>query len=210
MLPIAVVDKYNVMRLGLSVVLQEHFKKARVFVAVDVTELCENEHIPIPDLVILGTHWEMPEKCFEIVRKLQKRFPNVPLIVYDGDDQHNLVISYLKLGVKGCLKASYPVGEITRCAEAVIMGGTYICSSLLGKLTKAGLEKGDALLKPFQLTSREFEIAKYLAQGMRVTLIAQTLHRKKTTISTTKKTILKKMGVPDAMELKKVLHMERI
>jgi DNA-binding NarL/FixJ family response regulator len=210
MLTIAIIDNHTVMRIGLSIILKDNYKRARIQHVGSITEFCTNRNFPSPDLVILGVHFERPELRLKKIRTLQTVLPNVPLIVYDGEGQDNLVVSYLQLGVKGCLQGQHILEEIIKCVEAVIAGQKYLCPVFLETLVKLAVTHKITPFRPTQLTAREFEVATYLSNGMRVTWIARTLDRKVSTISTLKKTIFRKMSVQNLLELRKVLHLEVI
>ena len=92
------------------------------------------------------------------------------------------------------------------CITHLLEGKRYLCGSvtalLVDKFFYGPIEK---VVKVRNLTRREYEIAQYLSEGMKLWEIAKKIDRHASTISTIKKTIFSKLEVDSVMKLHKVL-----
>lgn len=121
---------------------------------------------------------------------------------YHADD------AFLKLIAK-----DYPLPKSDRLPEAVIQTASHKTDQWLGNETLliSRLEGELLFLKVRQrvladtLNSREFAIARMLAEGLTVKDIANKLHRSPDTVRTQSKTIYKKLGVNKATQISTLL-----
>ena len=119
-----------------------------------------------------------------------------------------MIINYLKIGVDGYLSKLNDLAELVACINDISRGKHYICSDALYAmlLTKSTSERPNVQKVNHQLTSREFEVANYLSEGLQTKIIAQKLGRAPSTISTTKANIFKKLKVDNVVKLRDLIH----
>jgi DNA-binding NarL/FixJ family response regulator len=208
MLTIGLIDSYALMRKGLSIILNDHFENVEVLESNDIAEFGRLYEQKRPDLMIMGINLTTKDDCLDMVNQLKKRFPAIPLVVYDEHLRLNLTIPYFKLGISGYLLKQNSAAEMINCVDAVLSKKQYLCPALLEVMLKFFSKPHYGQQKSISLTRRESEIAKYLSQGMKTSWIAETLGRKPSTISTIKNNIFKKMKVENIMELRKVIHVD--
>lgn len=208
MLTIALIDNYDLMRMGLHLTLSDHFKQVEMLEATSLVNYSLRFPNRKPNLVIMGINQATREECLETAGQLKSLFPDLPLIIYDDHEGMYLTVSYFKLGVSGYVLKQNSASEILLCVEAVLNGKQYLCPLLLESLLKNLALGSNGQIKSGGLTRRESEIAKYLSQGMKTSWIAKTLGRKPSTISTIKNNIFKKMKVDNVMDLKKMIQVD--
>jgi len=190
-------------RLGLSILLNNHYQNVMLLEANNIQEYNVLFGHHTPDMIILGNNSNDDEKCLTLVRQLKKLNPNLPLIVYDEHLMRNLTISYFRIGISGYLLRQNTVEEIVLCIETILNKKKYLSpiltEHLLDSLSHTYGEKTPKH-KPI-LTRREIEIASYVVQGMKTSQISAMLGRKASTVSSIKHNIFRKLNVKSVTEL---------
>lgn len=121
-----------------------------------------------PDLDLLLVDLRMPgANGIETIRALRARAPQVPVVVVSADEDPTHVAALLALGVSGYVPKSEPPAVIVSAVRLVLAGGTYVPPRLL-----AG--NGSGQPKP-DLTPRQAEVLRLLAQGLPNKSIANAL-----------------------------------
>ncbi|WP_254561105.1 response regulator [Dyadobacter diqingensis] len=202
---VLIIDRHPILRKGLSLFLKEHFRKITILEANTLTtfeEIYLNQKV---DLLIIGINQNPGFEGVHEVIELRKRFAETALIIYDENPKATLILEYLKTGIDGYLGKQNGLEELLECINYVTNGNRYLSNSLLAVMLNGYEEKIVAPEKTrVTLTSREYKIAKLLSQGMKTSKIAEMLNRKSSTISTVKKTIFKKLGVENVVQLKEI------
>lgn len=197
---IGLIDNYAIMRMGLSMIFQEGFKRVRVTEAETLAEFAANSATDA-DVILLGINNATTEECLLKAAGFRAAFPRQKLIIYDEQLDFNLITGYFKLGINGYIGRNNGEKEMVQCVESVLLGrfhlGHELTTALLTQLTRTT----PRIRMQNNLSGRESEIAGYLCQGMKTSAIAQTLSRKPSTVSTIKHNILKKMNVNNIVEL---------
>ena len=122
-----------------------------------------------PDLDLLLVDLRMPgANGLETIRALRARAPQVPLVVVSADEDPVQVSALIGLGVAGYLPKSDPPAVIVSAVRLVLAGGTYVPPRLLA----AGAGAGD---EAPELTPRQLEVLRLLAQGLPNKAIANAL-----------------------------------
>jgi DNA-binding NarL/FixJ family response regulator len=201
MLTIGLIDNYAIMRMGLGIIIKDHFNVPQILEAEELEGFQNVYGSKEPDLMIMGLNSISKDECIARVTNVRKCFPATPLIIYDENIDLNLVVPYFKLGVKGYLLKQNSASEMINCIDSVLANHQFLCPVLLEKLLKTLARQSESAPKKTLLTRRESEIATYLSQGMKTSSIATRLGRKPSTISTIKNSIFKKMKVENIMEL---------
>lgn len=121
-----------------------------------------------PDLDLLLVDLRMPgANGIDTIRTLRARAPQVPVVVVSAEEDPAHVAALLALGVSGYVPKSEPPAVIVSAVRLVLAGGTYVPPRLL-----AGNGSGEP--KP-DLTPRQAEVLRLLAQGLPNKSIANAL-----------------------------------
>lgn len=200
---IGLIDEDVVIRLGLGMIIHQDFK-SRLLEAHNLTSFVNLYGKTRFDLILLG-NYSAPNLGYQTVKQLKSIFNDTPLIVYDESDNLNHTLKYLELGVDGFLLRRSMPDEIIPCIRDVIGGKRYLSAALVQLLLKSLSERVRPTKIKMRLTDRESQIANMLCMGMNTNLIADTLDRKPSTISTIKNNVLKKMGVKNVIELSQAI-----
>ncbi|MBS4723221.1 response regulator [Aeromonas veronii] len=127
-----------------------------------------------------------------MVQQLRRDYPNLPIIVLTQIHNAGILQSLIQLGVSGILLKKAVISELSDAIRQILSGHSYIGSSAKNLLAEAGLGHHTSLV---QLTPKESEVVRLLANGMSVTQVAEYLHRSVKTISTQKKSAMIRLGL---------------
>jgi two-component system capsular synthesis response regulator RcsB len=132
--------------------------------------------------------------------RLLRSFPNVKVIAYTMHDNFPSVKRALDLGLHGFVSKASDLDCLVAAINAVMLGEIYTdpkTTQVLLKRILAGTSF--SLQKP--LSARETEVVRMLANGMKVGQIASITNRSLKTISTQKKSAMKKLGTDTNVQL---------
>jgi DNA-binding NarL/FixJ family response regulator len=193
---IAIVDRFPIVRTGLSIFLCGAVDNIKVRSFSTLVELASAHHAPFPDLVIVGSDGRLP--LAEDIRKTRQLFPGVKLILLDEFPAPEQVISYIQAGLHGYVPKLSGATELILCIDAVMSGRMYFATQAWG-FSQSDLNPAPE--RAVNLSRREKEIASLLVTGMSTNDIAYRLDRKPSTVSTMKKNIFNKLGIKNVIEL---------
>lgn len=126
----------------------------------------------------------------ELARLALRSSPNTALLLYTGYGDRALLTEALDAGVAGFVLKEAPLDDLLRAVKAVSAGGTYVDPVLAGTLASA------AVLNTLpQLTQREREVLRLLADGFANEEIGKKLYISAETVRTH---VRKAMGKLDA------------
>jgi DNA-binding NarL/FixJ family response regulator len=96
----------------------------------------------------------------ELARRAAKPAPETAFILYTGYGDKALLTEALDAGVGGFVLKEAPLGDLLRAVQIVAGGGKYVDAVLAGTLAVAAGEKVP------QLTQRERDVLRLLADGL--------------------------------------------
>lgn len=97
----------------------------------------------------------------EVARRAQRSTPDTAILLYTGYGDRALLTEALDAGVRGFVLKEAPMDDLLRAVQAVAAGGTYVDPVLAGTLAAASV--GAELP---QLTHRERDVLRLLADGL--------------------------------------------
>ncbi|WP_159622187.1 response regulator [Ruania rhizosphaerae] len=153
-----------------------------------------------PEVVLLDLR--MPGKDgIWVLEQLRERGLDVPVLVLTTFDDDALVLQALGAGARGYLLKDVTVDQLTRAVRTLADGGTLVSPSLTDRLLRAirsGPVPGGARGAVVEdLTPREQEVLRLVAEGHSNRQIAQTLHLAEGTVKNHVSTVLVKLGARD-------------
>jgi two-component system capsular synthesis response regulator RcsB len=132
--------------------------------------------------------------------RLLRSFPEVKVVAYTMHDNFPSVKRALDLGLHGFVSKASDLDCLVAAINAVMLGEIYTdpkTTQVLLKRILAGTSF--SLQKP--LSARETEVVRMLSNGMKVGQIASITNRSLKTISTQKKSAMKKLGTDTNVQL---------
>ncbi|RKT86959.1 DNA-binding response regulator, NarL/FixJ family, contains REC and HTH domains [Saccharopolyspora antimicrobica] len=163
--------------------------------ALDVIEQQE------PDVVLLDLRMPRHDGIWTLERLRERACP-VPALILTTFDDDTLVLDALRAGARGYLLKDVTVEQLARAVRTLADGGTLIAPSITDRLLRAiqdgpapvGAESPVAIQ---ELTGRELEVLRLMAEGYSNREIAAALNLADGTVKNHVSTILLKLAARD-------------
>jgi two-component system invasion response regulator UvrY len=126
--------------------------------------------------------------------------PNTPVLILSAYPEEEFAVRSFKLGASGYLNKSLASDEILAAAKKAVAGGKYVTAALAEKLA-ASLDPGAPQKRHENLSSRELQVLRMVANGRTVKEIAAELALSEKTIGTYRVRIAIKLGLHSNVEL---------
>jgi DNA-binding NarL/FixJ family response regulator len=97
----------------------------------------------------------------ELTRRAQRSVPESAILLYTGYGDRALLTEALDAGVKGFVLKEAPMDDLLRAVQSVAAGSTYVDPVLAGTLAASSVGS-----KLPQLTQRERDVLRLLADGL--------------------------------------------
>ncbi|WP_309111419.1 response regulator transcription factor [Saccharothrix sp.] len=153
-----------------------------------------------PDVVLLDLRMPRYDGIWTLHR-LRERGVEVPVLVLTTFDDDSLVLDALHAGARGYLLKDVTLEQLTRAVHTLAGGGTLIAPSITDRLLRAirsgrsPVGAGAASVK--ELTEREREVLRLVAEGYNNREISAALFLAEGTVKNHVSTILLKLGARD-------------
>ena len=131
MISIALIDKFPILRIGLSMHLKKYFKEITIWEMENTADFQASYLDVDPDIIIIGINLYSTAQSTENINTLLNENPKSRIIVYDEKPDATLLNDYFRNGVAGYLSKQNRLSELIECIEAVTTGKKYICKELL-------------------------------------------------------------------------------
>lgn len=186
---ILVVDDHPAIRRGLMATLEPEPDFAVVATAATAKEAVEMHRQHKPDITLMDLVLERPTGGVEAIREIRQESPAARIIVFSALHGDEDVYRALRSGAVTFLSKGTPDEELVRTIREVHSGGRPIPPEVARKLADR--------LTWTALSTREVEVVKLVADGLRNKEIAAALHISEETVQGHMKNILSKLGVND-------------
>jgi two-component system, NarL family, response regulator LiaR len=197
---ILVADDHPVVRDGLATMLATQPDFQVVGEAENGNEVVNLAERLKVDIVLLDL--EMPGMDgVEALQALQNQKPEIKAIVFTAFDTDERILGALKAGAQGYLLKGAPREELFRAIRVVSEGGSLLQPVVASKLLQHMSAQAGKEQPAFEeLTEREFEVLRLLAQGKPNKEIAETLVITERTVKFHVSSILSKLGAGNRTE----------
>ncbi|MFC7373996.1 response regulator [Brachybacterium sp. GCM10030267] len=153
----------------------------------------------LPDVAMLDLRMPRRDGIWTL-EQLRARGCSIPVLVLTTFDDDELVLRALRAGARGYLLKDVTVDQLARAVDTLADGGTLISPSITESLLRA-IRAGSSISgdgAPIQqLTGRELDVLRLIAEGYSNREIAGLLHLAEGTVKNHASTILAKMGARD-------------
>ncbi|WP_415325592.1 response regulator [Chryseobacterium sp. MMS23-Vi53] len=194
---ILIADDHYVVRMGASLLLHS----AHQDFEIDFTETYDNVKQKVSeknyDLLMLDI--DMPGSTYQrMVKELKKIDPHIKILMFSEYDEKTAV-QYIKEGADGYLNKQHSE-NVVDAVISIFKQGYYYPQEITHHLFSSTKE----ITPLFNLSKREFQIFKLLAEGHGNLEISNNLDIKMSTVSTFKKRIFEKLNVKTIVEIIKL------
>jgi NarL family two-component system response regulator LiaR len=195
-----IVDDHPVVRYGLRYILETDTGIEIVGELDDIHALGDVLAEAQPDVVLLDLELEGTHGV-EALRRLREQSPTTRVIIYTSHDDEDRIVQAAELGVDGYLLKGCPKEELLGAIHAVHNGGKALEPSVAGKLMKHMDKRSSCTHKSsVELSKREYQVLKHLADGKKNRKIAEKLFISESTVKFHVHAILSKLGAGNRTE----------
>ena len=136
-----------------------------------------------------------------LLKEIKNKFEELKIIVLSDLSVVTEISDSINMGVQAYLTYDCSQEEIEKALSHLRKGETFFCSKVLSKVLEFDSAEANDPCKAIQLTQREAEIAKYIAEGNTNKQIAEILCISPHTVHSHRKSLMKKLGVSSASDV---------
>lgn len=167
----------------------------------EAVRICREQH---PDVVLMDIVFKGPMNGIEATRRIKEDAPATKVVIMTAHDDERLLVEAVEAGASGFLGKDEAADEVLAAAKAAAEGEVLIdpvtLTRILHQVAKEREARRDAMALLADLTDREREVLRLLAQGTRNDAIAQRLFISPQTVQTHVRNLLAKLGVHSKLE----------
>jgi two-component system, NarL family, nitrate/nitrite response regulator NarL len=200
-------DDHTLFRQGLRHLLADHPRLNIVGEAADAEDAVRQARRLAPDVILMDLH--MPGGGgIEATRILRGELPNVNVLILTVSENEEDLLGALRAGAKGYILKTSDFDQLLRSLDTVASGQAALAPEMTTKLLTqlsgdeaaptAGRRRGEP---HHQLSERELEILRLIAQGASNRSIANQLYLSQNTVRTHLVHILGKLGLENRVQV---------
>lgn len=202
---VVLADDHAMFRQGVKRILKDVDALEIVGEAGDGLELLEVSRKTKPDMVIVDI--SMPNlRGLEATQEIKAVFPHVKVLILTMHRDKEYVYSAIAAGAEGYLLKEDADTELFFAIEKIRKGGRYVSPILSGELTHELIQasrEAQPTSASNQLTLREKEVLKLIAEGKSHKQIAALLFISTRTVDHHRANIMRKLKIKDTANLTK-------
>ena len=193
MLRIIIADDHPLLVDGVKSVLEEMDEVQVLEPATNGRQLIDRLQRHLADIVLLDLN--MPQMDgITTLKFLQEHLPQVQVIVFTNYSQPRLIKEVRALGARGFLLKTSNSTTLKEAVSAVAAGDTWFPDQLSESPDSNDLLVDD-FVKKYQITKREIEIIRMIAQGLTTRQIGEQLFVSEFTINAHRRNIARKLSI---------------
>lgn len=198
---ILVVDDHDLVRMGIVRMLADVNGYQVVGDAKSGEEAVTKMRKLMPDVVLMDV--KMPGMGgLEATKKLLSINPGVKIIAVTACDDNLYPTRLMQAGAMGYVTKGAEFNEITDAINKVICGQLYMSNSIAQQLALRNFAGNNSQESPFEkLSQRELQTAMFIANGQKVTDIAQAFSVSPKTVNSYRYRIFEKLNINSDVEL---------
>ncbi len=199
---VLIADDHGLVRDGLRMVIDAAPDLEVVAVAEDGNRAVERGLDPRVDLALLDV--AMPRRTgLQAARELTARRPELRVLMLSMHNVFDYFLEAVKAGASGYVLKTVADRDLVLACRAALRGETFIYPGMVRSLLREHLERaarGESQL-PDELTPRESEVIKLIAEGLTSDEIAREWTISPRTVERHRENILGKLGMRNRVEL---------
>ena len=199
---IIIVDDHEVVRQGLIYLLKDEPAVNILCYAEDGKVLLERLKVFNPDVILMDI--DMPNlDGIEASKIVKKEFPGIKIIILSVYKEIGLVFKLKEIGVDGYMLKNACKEDLVKAIEAVHSGKTYYSPEITENLISSMADEKSNKIVSYNLTNREVEVLKLIAEGYTNSGIGEKLFISPRTVDTHRNNLMKKLEIHNVAGLVK-------
>ncbi len=193
---ILIADDHGIVRSGVKLLIDRQPDMEVVAEAEDGVEAIEKAIAEQPDLAILDV--AMPRMTgLQATHEIRKQAPDVQILILSMHEDERYLFEALRAGAAGYVLKRAADQDLVEAVRAAGRGEPFLTPAAQQALIRDFLERGE---QP-ELTPREEEVVKLIAEAHTNKEIAEILHLSEKTVESHRANVLQKLGMRDRVEL---------
>lgn len=189
-------DDHALVRAGIRALLERIEQVEVIAEAGDGPRALELIEQLRPDVVLLDL--TMPGVSgFEVLKEASEKFPDVHIIVLTVHEGEEYAFHALRSGADGYLPKGAASAELELAIEHVMTGKKYLSPSIEQRATSEVSDTYPGQGSAIELTPRQQEVLKLIAEGQSTKNIAQTLNISVKTVETHRAQLMDRLSIHD-------------
>ena len=198
MIRVLIADDHGIVRSGLKMLIDRQPDMEVASEAEDGIEAVEKVLSDRPDVAVLDV--SMPRLTgLHAARQIRSHTEDVQVLMLSMHDEDAYFFDALEAGASGYVSKRGADGDLINAIRTVADGRTFLNSRTQQALMKQWLEDGPK--RPDELTPREMEVVKLIAEANTNRQIAEALQVSEKTVESHRANVLSKLGMRDRVEL---------
>jgi DNA-binding NarL/FixJ family response regulator len=194
---VLIADDHGIVRSGLRLLLERQSDIEVVAEAEDGVEALEKVISEKPEIAILDI--SMPRMTgLQATHEIKKQAPDTQVLILSMHDDERYLFEALRAGAAGYVLKRAADQDLLDAVRAAARGEPFLTPSAQQTLIRDFLERGE---QQSELTPREQEVVKLIAEAHTNKEIAGILHLSEKTVESHRANVLQKLGMRDRVEL---------
>lgn len=200
MIRLMLCDDQLIVTEGLRIILESASEMSVVGIAHDGAEAIDLVAQHQPDIVLMDLRMPIMNGI-QATRKISEQYPKTRILILTTYDDDEWVFDAIRAGASGYLLKDTPRDQLIAAIKGTVAGMTHIDPNVAGKLLKqvarpgVHTEVGSSIA--VDLSERELEVLRLVADGLSNAEIAERLHLSKGTVQNYMSNLFTKLDVTD-------------
>ena len=203
---VAIVDDHPVLMEGLKTLLLNNMNVdiAGCFVnGEDVLSYMESHRL---DIILLDI--ALPDiNGIDLCQKIKRRSPSTSVLIFSNHSERSMIMQAIHNGASGYYLKNASLDELKKGFQEALDGGIVFSTEVKEIISRPSANELEGLP---QLTRREKQVIRLIAEGKTSIKIAEELSVSSLTIDTHRRNLMQKFGVKNTAELIKAAMLQQL
>jgi DNA-binding NarL/FixJ family response regulator len=195
---VLIADDHGIVRSGVKLLIDRQDDMEVVAEAEDGVDAVEQAVRTKPEIAILDV--SMPRMTgLQATHEIKKHLPDTQVLILSMHDDERYLFEALRAGASGYVLKHAADQDLVNAVRAASRGEPFLTSAAQQSLIRDFLDRGGE--RPTELSPREQEVVKLIAEAHTNKEIAEILHLSEKTVESHRAHVLQKLGMRDRVEL---------